>query len=238
MVGLTDISLSGTVTSCKLQMYSHYAYCLAAAVLTCFIINVTRTLLTMTVYLGPRFDKIFLIIAGMPYVQRRNFNLGQQGGRSFSLGQQGSMTHSHGHFRHLLGITSSISVASVLLKQKQKNILEHERILCFNKQKKTCKEVRKYLILVSLFFSWLCSLNFLCLAEMLYVPLRRLVAVVLSINALIILYILFSHSFYWSHDHRVYLLKLLMTFLLVWWTSWHFEWSRISWHFEYDEYVM
>ena len=136
MVGLTDISLSGTVTSCKLQMYSHYAYCLAAAVLTCFIINVTRTLLTMTVYLGPRFDKIFLIIAGMPYVQRRSFNLGQQGGRSFSLGQQGSMTHSHGHFRHLLGITSSISVASVLLKQKQKNILEHERILCFNKQTK------------------------------------------------------------------------------------------------------
>ena len=206
MVGLTDISLSGTVTSCKLQMYSHYAYCLAAAVLTCFIINVTRTLLTMTVYLGPRFDKIFLIIAGMPYVQCRSFN----------LGQQGSMTHSHGHFRHLLGITSSISVASVLLKQKQKNILEHERILCFNKQKKTCKEVRKYLILFSLFFSWLCSLNFLCLAEMLYVPLRRLVAVVLSINALIILYILFSHSFYWSHDHRVYLLKMLMTFLLVW----------------------
>jgi len=74
-------------------MYSHYAYRLAAAILTCFIINVMRTLLTMT-HLGPRFDKIFLIIAGMPYVQRRSFNLGQQGGRSFSLGQQGSVTQS------------------------------------------------------------------------------------------------------------------------------------------------
>ena len=47
------------------------------------------------------------------------------------------------------------------------------------------------------------------------------------------IYILFSHSFYWSHDHRVYLL------VKCWWhyCLWHFEWSRTSWHFEY-EYVM
>jgi hypothetical protein len=77
------------------KINSHYAYCLAVAILTCFIINVMWTLLTMTVYLGPNFDKISLIIAGMPYVQRRSFNLRQQGGRSFSLEQQGGVTHSH-----------------------------------------------------------------------------------------------------------------------------------------------
>ena len=145
---------------------------------------------------------------------------------------------SYDHFRHLMGITSSISVASVLLKQKQKNILEHERILCFNKQTKNMQGSQEI-------FNPRFTLFLLAMLTELSLPCRNALCTLgtpcgcnMIHKCTDYIYILFSHSFYWSHDHRVYLLKMLMTFLLVWWTSWHFEWSRISWHFEYDEYVM
>jgi hypothetical protein len=67
----------------------------------------------------------------MPYVQRRSFNLGQQGG----------VTALVWPFSALMGITSGFTVPSVLLKQKQKKHFRNMQGDCVKKHARRSRNI-------------------------------------------------------------------------------------------------